>query len=112
MSEVMTVTASRINKCFAEQTHQGDVLIALYKLLYGKRLWDQIEVLVGWPKAGAEVHQYISECFIRFDKAYHPDGIAGGLWLNNGWSGSQDVGPWEVKLTPYTLTEEADENGN
>jgi len=100
----INLTASKVNKCFAEQSEQADVLIALYKLLYGK-LWESIETIDGWPKAGMEVHQYIGECFIRFDKAFHPEVMAGGLWLDSGWSGDKDLAPWAVKPAPYTLAE-------
>jgi len=103
----MILTASKINVCFAKQTHQADVLVALYRLLY--RNWDDIESIQGWPKAGVEVHQYIGERFIRFDKAFHPDVMAGGLWMNNGWSGSEDLDPWEVVPAPYSLIGEDEE---
>lgn len=100
--DTVKLTASKINKCFAGQSHQGDVLIALYKLLY-RKTWDDIKSLDGYPQAGAEVHQYIGECFIRFDKAYHREVFPGGLWLNNGWSMGRDMGPWSVHPAPYTL---------
>ena len=100
----INLTVSKVNKCFAGQTEQADVLIALYKLLYGKR-WDDIETIDGWPQAGIEIHQYIGECFIRFDKAYHSEVLPGGLWMNRGWSVSRDLAPWAVKPAPYTLAE-------
>lgn len=100
--KAITFRASWINECFAGQSHQNDVLIALYRLLY-RRIWDSIGFLDGWPKAGVEVHQYIGECFTRFDKAFHPDVLSGGLWMNQGWSCDQDLGPWEVVRAPYTL---------
>ena len=103
---VRILTASKINKCFAEQNHQGDVLIALYRFLY-RRLWDRIDTLDGWPRAGAEVHKYVFECFIRFDRAHHRKVQAGGLWMSRGWSMDQDLGPWEVLLAPYTLKEDS-----
>lgn len=99
----ITLSASRINRCFAEQTEQYKVLISLYKLLYGELLWDSIESVDGWPKAGTEVHKYIGGCFIRLDKAYHGEVLPGGLWLNKGWSADQNVGPWDVTRAPYVL---------
>jgi len=101
--ETRTLTASKVNKCFAGQSHQHDVLIALYELLYGCKEWARIESVQGWPKAGIEVHQYIGECFIRFDKAFHPDVLSGGLWMNNGWSCDRSLESWEVMPAPYTL---------
>lgn len=107
MNETVTLTKSKINRCFTGQDHQADVLIALYKSLYGQRLWDDIKSFTGWPKAGPEVHQYVLECFIRFDKAYHRRVFAGSLWMNQGWSMDQNLEPWEVVLASYVLTEEA-----
>lgn len=100
--DTIELTASKVNKCFAEQCEQGDVLVNLYKLLYHKT-WDSIQSLDDWPQAGSEVHQYISECFIRFDRAHHREVFPGGLWMNRGWSMSQDLAPWSVIPAPYTL---------
>ena len=100
MIEAITLRASRINECFAGKDNQYDVLIALYKLLY--RNWDRIASLDGWPKAGIEVHEYIGMRFIRFDKAFHPDVLSGGLWMNNGWSCDLVLDSWKVVPAPYT----------
>ena len=103
----MILTKSKVNKCFAGQTHQRDVLIALYELVYGKQLWSRIKRVTGWPTAGEALHQYIGECFIRFDEAYHLDVFAGGLWMNNGWCSDQELlEPWEVVPAPYELAVE------
>lgn len=98
-NETRTLTMSQINKCFAGKSHQHEALDELYRLLY-RADWDKIVGLQCWPSAGAEAHQYIGECFIRFDRAYHQEILPGGLWMNHGWSCDQDLGDWEVKLAP------------
>jgi len=68
-----------------DQPHQADVLIKLYKLVFGKA-WDAIEKVHGWPRCGKGIWEDCCRMFRDFDCRHHRGVMAGGLWLNNGFS--------------------------
>ena len=73
-----------IDNFFKNQEHQADVLIDIYKYVFPD--WDNIESINGWPSISEKTWEYIGENFIKFDKLYHPDDIAGGCWMNKGFT--------------------------
>lgn len=104
-----TLDKEQIDLCF-DHEHQSDILFSLYRLVYdgstvNRPAWAIIEKVDGWPKLGREAWDYICEKFIVHDrKHHHPDVVAGGLWLNNGFSCSESLGAWECEPAPYRLT--------
>jgi hypothetical protein len=99
------ITKEEIDECFINNTHQADVWSALYKIVYsgmgqGRPHWDDIKLVDGFPKIGHEASKYIWEKFIAFDKVHHPEVLAGGLWLNKGFSEDEKLGPWECVPAP------------
>ncbi len=106
-----------IDSIFEEHTHQLDVALALYRIVYPD--WDDIKSLDGWPKAGKEVGKYLMEKFITFDRKHHHSArisrgdirdrgcMPGGLWLNKGFSAidNEDVHPWDVIAAPCVYKE-------
>jgi len=75
---------------------QADVINAVYAEVVSD--WDSVEKLDGYPKCGKALREEIFKRCIEFDKVHHPDVMAGGAWLNCGFSGldSSNLGPWEV----------------
>lgn len=89
----MKLTPKQIEMCF-DFNHQNDVVEALYRLAFPD--YDRIKKIKGHPKAGAGVSKFIWDRCIAFDKIHHPNCIAGGAWLNWGFSTGKTLKPWEV----------------
>ena len=86
----------RLQEIFEQAEQQDSALIGIYKMLIPD--WDKIDRLEGFPVVGQEMWQYIASLFIDFDQHHHPNVFKGGLWLNNGFSSSDKLGPWEISL--------------
>jgi len=86
----------RLVSIFEEADSQSSALIEIYRLIFPD--WDDIEDLDGFPEVGQEMWKYICNLFIQFDKLKHPGVFNGGMWLNNGFSSSDRLGPWEINL--------------
>lgn len=115
MVDVLILTKEEIDAIFEKYDHQQNVCIALYKLVYPD--WDKIKQVVGWPKAGKAVSEYLMQQFIRFDRKHHRGRrkgdvrdrgcVAGGLWLSSGFStlDTEHLYPWEVERAPVIYEE-------
>nr|WP_321402050.1 hypothetical protein [uncultured Desulfobacter sp.] len=86
----------RLQAIFEQAVHQEAALIGLYKMLIPD--WERIERIEGYPIVGRGLWQYIGNLFIDFDQHHHPQVFNGGLWLNQGFSSSDEIGPWEVSM--------------
>jgi hypothetical protein len=91
-----------ITKIFEKYDHQDDVIIDLYKLVFPE--WDSIKKLNNHPVCGQELWMYICDLFINFDKKYHPKCMAGGAWINFGFSSGYNLAPWEISLSNCSIT--------
>ncbi|GAB6194375.1 hypothetical protein [Desulfocastanea catecholica] len=91
-----------IEKIFEEHTHQDEVIIDLYKMILPE--WNDIEQLHGHPVCGRELWFYICELFIEFDKIHHPRCMAGGAWINYGFSVDAQLEPWAINLSNCLVT--------
>lgn len=78
------ISKEQIEKCFENETHQGNVMVNLYKIAVPE--WDNVQKLTGWPSVSNTTWTYICELFIKFDKKNHPNVLAGGCWMNSGFS--------------------------
>lgn len=87
---------TKIDECFANKSHQSEVLLALYKLVYPN--WEDIVSIDGFPTAGRGIAEYIVRKFMAFDRKHHPNVVAGGLWLNNGWSSDEHMDRWSINM--------------
>jgi hypothetical protein len=92
----METLQHRLQEIFEKSDHQQRALIALYRLLIPD--WERLERLEGFPVVGQELWKYICQLFIDFDQHHHPEIFKGGLWVNQGFSASKDLGPWEINL--------------
>jgi len=93
----MKLSKDQIDSLFESCTHQEDVLMGLYKMVFPN--WDAVKSIQGFPKVSRKTSFYISGKFIEFDKEHHPDVLNGGLWLNSGFSmlDSEDIEDWVVE---------------
>ena len=100
----MATKAERIKKMleplFDESEHQEDVVVGVYRKFVPN--YDDVEQIQGHPKCGKEMSLWLFEKFIEFDKKHHPDVMAGGAWLNWGFSTDEKLG-WEVSLGACTM---------
>lgn len=77
-----------VEKLFVKYDHQADVLIDLYRMVYPN--YDQIKKIDGFPHVNRETTNWFFDKFIDFDKLNHPEVMAGGMWMNNGFGTSHD----------------------
>jgi hypothetical protein len=81
---------------FEEGAHsQADFVLGLYRYAFGS-LWDNITSLDGYPSVSSKTWLYVCECAIRVDKRFHPEVLAGGLWMNRGFSTDDSIEEWAV----------------
>lgn len=93
----MKLNREEIEKVFEQNTNQGDVLIDLYRMVFPD--WDSIKQLEGYPTIGKDLWQYICQLFINFDKQYHKAVMAGGCWMNTGFSSNETITDNSVDLS-------------
>ena len=86
----------KLQSIFEKAEHQEAALIGLYKMLIPD--WDKLDRLEGFPMVGQEMWRYIGNLFIHYDQEHHSKVFNGGLWLNNGFSSSEKLGPWDISL--------------
>ena len=86
----------RLQEIFEQAEHQNSALVGIYKLIIPD--WERIERLEGYPVVGRGLWQYIANLFIDFDQRNHPQIFSGGLWLNQGFSSSDEIGPWDISM--------------
>lgn len=79
---------------------QGDVVVGIYRKFVPD--YDNIEQISGHPSCGKQMSLWLFEKFFEFDKKHHPDVMAGGAWLNWGFSTNEKLG-WEVSLETCKL---------
>ena len=85
-----------IQSIFSKHDHQNNVMADLYKLVLPD--WDNIQKVEGYPEAGRELSIFISKQFMQFDRQHHPECMAGGAWMNTGFSVNENLGPWQISL--------------
>jgi hypothetical protein len=90
----MTLTKEQIDRIFEEGKSQADICIALYAAVVPN--WENVAQMNGFPRAGKTIDLYLFSKFIHYDRVHCPDVVAGGLWLNNGFSVDEGLGDWEV----------------
>jgi hypothetical protein len=81
---MIRITKEKIDQIFEVSKSQGEVLISLYRIAFPD--FDDIKFIDGWPSISRDTSRYIADKFKAFDREHHPNVIAGGLWLSNGFS--------------------------
>jgi len=68
---------------------QGDLLTALYRLAVPD--FDRFEKLPGYPVVNLATGDYLMRAWVRRDQRLSPDVMAGGAWMNSGFSSRERV---------------------
>jgi len=92
-----TLTKKKIDEIFEQAEEQYEYALALYKVAFSD--FDAIKAMSGHPRISVETGKYLFDKAIAFDKEKHPDIIAGGLWLNKGFSSNDDVPDWKIDIS-------------
>jgi hypothetical protein len=82
------LTKARLDSIFEEAKDQETALIAIYRCAFPD--WDQVEKVSGWPSVNKTTWKRICGRFMELDGKYHPDVMAGGCWMNTGFSSVPD----------------------
>ena len=85
-----------IKGIFRKHDHQEKILIDLYKMVIPD--WDRIKKIRGYPEAGNALWKFICHLFIEFDQKKHPGCMAGGIWMNTGFSVNSSLSCWEISF--------------
>jgi hypothetical protein len=98
MRQRIRLSEAAVRACFENQTDQGAVLLAIYRLVFPA--WDDIEQIEGWPSVNDTTWKAIARLFMNFDAWHHPGVLAGGCWMNSGFSTMHGakLRDWEVSL--------------
>jgi hypothetical protein len=91
---------SRIEKVFRDAKHQSDAVIGMYRLVYPD--WDAIASVNGYPAVSDATGKCIFALAIAFDQKNHPDVMAGGCWMNHGFSTDPSIRDWRVRPAAVT----------
>ena len=65
--------------------------------------WDEIAKIEGHPKIGLAFWTFVWHRFLDFDRMFHPEVMAGGAWLNWGFSCDRKLGDWKVDISNCTI---------
>ncbi len=98
------LTREQIDECFDTFTHQSEVLLALYtQIIPDLGLAEEVQ---GYVKCSKAMWIYCCERFMAFDNLHHAGRcMAGGLWLNQGFSCDDTLPDDEVVLPPIKYKE-------
>lgn len=87
---------SYVDTLFDTSTHQAEIIIGLYKGVVPN--WDSVVKMNCYPECSDFAWNYICQKFFDFDRLHHPDVIAGGAWLNHGFSMDKNLTGWNVSV--------------
>ena len=103
-NELVLLDEVKVRKLFVKCDHQADVVGQLFRMLFPE--WDSIIELSGFPESNKETNEILMGLFMEFDRKYHPKVLAGGIWLNHGFSSLEDDGTlatWVVRRCSFKL---------
>lgn len=92
----------KVEELFIQYDNQYEVLLAIYKMVMPD--WDDLESINGSPKVSLATWQEICSLFIDFDKKHHPEVLAGGIWMNSGFSVDYNMEDGVVDLSSIIKT--------
>jgi hypothetical protein len=90
------LTAEAIDAVFDAASEQADYVLGLYRLVIPD--FDRVAKVQRWPKVSPAMTEYIFARAIAFDRLHHPGVMAGGLWLNVGFSTDEQLRGGQVTL--------------
>ncbi|MFC1745771.1 hypothetical protein ACFL35_17395 [Candidatus Riflebacteria bacterium] len=89
----------KIREMFQTAECSADILGYLYELAYDKEHLK--EKSVSWPTINNRTNSTLFQLFIKLDRAKSPRFLAGGLWMDKGFSefGGDHLQDWEAEVT-------------
>ena len=90
-----------IDRIFQESPSQSDALLAIYELFVPE--FPNAKKLKGYPSIGDEGWKYICKKFMQLDQKYHPEVMAGGLWMNKGFSVDRNLKGFQISMENCAL---------
>lgn len=87
----------KIDAIFEASENQEAAAVAVYTMTFPD--WEKIVEIDGWPACGEKMHNYLFKKFIHLDREHHPEVMAGGLWMNRGFSINRKLGDWEIDVS-------------
>lgn len=91
---MVELTKERIDELALSSESSEDLLINLFKEVFPN--WDDIEKINGYPVCSKKTNMYLCKVFIH--KGRKKDSFPGGLWLNYGFSPSEEIPDWQVDI--------------
>lgn len=86
-----------LRSLFEKHDHQQQVIIEIYKLVFPD--WNKIKRIKNYPATDTKLWEFVWDLFQEFDKKHHPGCMAGGAWLNIGFSVNRQLEAWEIDLS-------------
>ena len=104
-NDLIRLSKDTIDELFSSHDHQSEIWEKLYEIALLSPDWSRIEKVNGYPCVSEETNEYLFEKFIQFDKMHHPEVLAGGLWMNNGFSSykAEDVPDWMIDTSQVDI---------
>ena len=100
VSNVLRLNAQEVKQVFEHAKSQEDYLVAIYKMVFPN--WDEIKKIHGWPACNTNTWKQICRWAMEWDKK-GTSAMAGGAWMNNGFSTDDKLGDWEISMEGVTL---------
>lgn len=93
-----------IDRIFERAESQAEYMAGLYRMVFPR--WDEIKEVKGWPAVSADTWKAICRKCMDWDTKKVPHVMAGGAWLNQGFtsSGEPPLNLWEVDLSTCEVT--------
>ena len=96
--EKVKLDEKEVEELFENSDNQINVIVGLYKLVHPD--FSKIEKLNDFPKISKDTNDYFFKKFISFDTLHHPEIIAGGAWVNNGFSSNNELNLGFLEVVP------------
>jgi len=97
---------TEIDAIFANAQNQSYYVMGLYNAAIDN--FNQVEFVDFACSVNRVTSDYIWQKAIEFDKQHHPDVVAGGAWMNRGFSIDKDIGDWVVDVDERKITWKTD----
>lgn len=100
----VSLPKKKIDEIFEAAEHQMDYMTKLHAAAVPA--WENIEKLNHYPKVSKTTSNYIYQLAIDFDREHHPNCIAGGGWVNSGFSvvDAEHIADWFVEIDEDQIT--------
>lgn len=96
METKVSLTKEMIDQVFETSDDADTCVVELYKIAIPE--WDNVISIQGYPIVNQKTNLYIFEKAIAFDRIHNPNIMAGGTWMNSGFSTleSQNLEDWWI----------------